>query len=488
MIDYTSPDQRVLMESEAGGTGFDYQYMYGNHKLSLKVTSDGIDWWGQAIHENIMKAYTHVDRLGSTVGLTDDYGRVMTRVQYSEWGDLIHTEPITIEHGFRMISPQNNFTGHEYDDVLGMYYAKARMYDQANRRFTAMDPVKGDFRDPLSVIPYLYVKDNPMKWIDPLGMVSKMPDPNAPPIFTMPIDLPELTQEDLDRIRELNSPHFEQVETNAPDYAGIINVPNSSIGRKMYSIYVPEFTYTNGNSSITPPGYSQIAQQQSTIRKWSWTDFIAALSFEDGSSSVQTSQGQELGYNLNGELRISGWSMAFGVLGAAQQAVKSFSMRITEFKQNGVNNLSYKATLEMGQNSDNLKDRVGTSYMLFVCSDTATMISQMKALGREIDAPSGYADIRMSYDANRKDSRGNYDIYLLYLFFDKYNKLNAYPKRYPGDTVEIVDAFYIKEFHIDTSKSYYDRIIKIDDSMKQPILDVLDQYGIYLVLFDVNAK
>ena len=29
-----------------------------------------------------------------------------------------------------------------YDQVLGVYYAKARMYDAANRRFMAMDPAR----------------------------------------------------------------------------------------------------------------------------------------------------------------------------------------------------------------------------------------------------------------------------------------------------------------------------------------------------------
>ena len=142
VIDYTSPDQRVLVEQEEGGTGFNYQNMYGINKLSVKVTSEGIDWWGQAIHEDVMKAYTHTDRLGSTVNLTDDYGRVTTRVQYSEWGDLLSTDPITIKHGFRAISPQNNYTGHEYDDVLGMYYAITRVDETTGKTLSKGDESK----------------------------------------------------------------------------------------------------------------------------------------------------------------------------------------------------------------------------------------------------------------------------------------------------------------------------------------------------------
>ena len=62
-----------------------------------------------------------------------------------------------------------NYTGHEYDQVLGMYYAKARFYAPELRRFLSMDPVKGSVMDPISIVQYLYVKNGPLVFIDPLG-------------------------------------------------------------------------------------------------------------------------------------------------------------------------------------------------------------------------------------------------------------------------------------------------------------------------------
>jgi len=47
--------------------------------------------------------------------------------------------------------------------VLGVYYAKARMYDADNRRFMAIDPVK----DGLNW--YAYCENNPIKYVDPTG-------------------------------------------------------------------------------------------------------------------------------------------------------------------------------------------------------------------------------------------------------------------------------------------------------------------------------
>ena len=52
---------------------------------------------------------------------------------------------------------------------LGLYYAKAQMYDAENRRFAAVDPVKGRITEPMSMVQYLYVVDNPLRWVDLLG-------------------------------------------------------------------------------------------------------------------------------------------------------------------------------------------------------------------------------------------------------------------------------------------------------------------------------
>ena len=42
-------------------------------------------------------------------------------------------------------------SGHARHNVLGMYYAKARFYSADDKRFVAMDPIKGSITDPLSL-------------------------------------------------------------------------------------------------------------------------------------------------------------------------------------------------------------------------------------------------------------------------------------------------------------------------------------------------
>jgi len=61
-----------------------------------------------------------------------------------------------------------------------MYYAKARMYDTSDthgstkanktgdKRFISVDPVKGDVRNPQSLVQYTYVLNNPLMYVEPL--------------------------------------------------------------------------------------------------------------------------------------------------------------------------------------------------------------------------------------------------------------------------------------------------------------------------------
>jgi len=62
-----------------------------------------------------------------------------------------------------------NYTGHEYDQVIGQYYAKNRMHNPANRRFTQIDPIKDGYNW------YAYVGNNPVNYVDPLGYKQLLP-------------------------------------------------------------------------------------------------------------------------------------------------------------------------------------------------------------------------------------------------------------------------------------------------------------------------
>ena len=163
VIDYTrlGVDQRVLMKSEEGG--YDFRYTYGREKLKVFTTGEGSNWWGQSVKQCVNAAYVHTDLLGSVVNLSDQYGRVTARTDYTDWGEVRRTTDITVNGGFRRLLPEITYATHEYDDVLNQFYAKARMYDAENKRFTAMDPIKEDINW------YMYCGNNPGNFIDRLG-------------------------------------------------------------------------------------------------------------------------------------------------------------------------------------------------------------------------------------------------------------------------------------------------------------------------------
>jgi RHS repeat-associated protein len=59
------------------------------------------------------------------------------------------------------------YAGYFYDDSTGTYYCNARQYDFG--RFTTRDPVRGTFKEPLTLHPYLYCLNDPINSTDPSG-------------------------------------------------------------------------------------------------------------------------------------------------------------------------------------------------------------------------------------------------------------------------------------------------------------------------------
>lgn len=61
------------------------------------------------------------------------------------------------------------FTGQEYDPESELYYYNARYYNPRLGRFISRDRVLGRDGDILSRNGYIYVKNNPLKYVDPTG-------------------------------------------------------------------------------------------------------------------------------------------------------------------------------------------------------------------------------------------------------------------------------------------------------------------------------
>ena len=162
VIDATSPVQAPLTETEQGESGLTYRYTYGLERVSVQIGNVTTSAGGLVTGDDNVKLYYHTDRLGTYRYLTDDVkGKVTSWTDYDEWGNITHNA--VLKMGKRQLDLVKNYTGHEYDNVLAEYYAKARMYDPQDKRFGQIDPI----RDGLNW--YVYCADNPVIYVDPAG-------------------------------------------------------------------------------------------------------------------------------------------------------------------------------------------------------------------------------------------------------------------------------------------------------------------------------
>jgi RHS repeat-associated protein len=99
--------------------------------------------------------------------LTDQAGHVVHSYQYDAWGNNIEAETGAPVDGVKYA-----FTGREWDPETGLYYYRARYYDPGVGRFASEDPVGCAGGD---VNFYAYVKNGPVNWIDPEGLMLVPP-------------------------------------------------------------------------------------------------------------------------------------------------------------------------------------------------------------------------------------------------------------------------------------------------------------------------
>jgi RHS repeat-associated protein len=112
------------------------------------------------------------DGLGSAVGLADAEGRRRQRYRYDAWGIAQLSIPSPGVGTFNKF----RFTGQALDPGSDLYYLRLRYYEPATGRFLSKDDYFFDPEIPLSLNRYAYVRNNPVKYIDPLGRNAEPPE------------------------------------------------------------------------------------------------------------------------------------------------------------------------------------------------------------------------------------------------------------------------------------------------------------------------
>jgi len=147
----------ILLELDASTFEVKKAYIYANSQIIAQY--DG-DWRTPLDCKNF---YLH-DRLGSVRQVMDCQAGVVALYTYNPFGETIE-EYGSFDNSFK-------FTGQWYDDEIGWYYLRARMYDPHLGRFTSRDPANGCFKEPLTLHKYLYCSNNVINLTDPSGKAA----------------------------------------------------------------------------------------------------------------------------------------------------------------------------------------------------------------------------------------------------------------------------------------------------------------------------
>jgi RHS repeat-associated protein len=104
------------------------------------------------------RRYLLSDGLGSVRQATDEDGQVVAYHEFDPYG-------VPVQNG----GEPYGFTGEWWEDQVDLLHLRARWYDPDIARFLTQDAWQGDYRQPMSMNPYLYSLANPANFFDPSG-------------------------------------------------------------------------------------------------------------------------------------------------------------------------------------------------------------------------------------------------------------------------------------------------------------------------------
>ncbi|MBI2464436.1 DUF4105 domain-containing protein [Candidatus Peregrinibacteria bacterium] len=114
------------------------------------------------------------DHLGNTTVVTDEQGNIVEVMDYLPFGSM------NVHETYGSHESDYTFTGKEKDSEEDLYYFGARYLSDSTSRFTSVDPVSrfvdsdNYFKDPQQWNFYSYTRNNPINFIDFLGLYSEV--------------------------------------------------------------------------------------------------------------------------------------------------------------------------------------------------------------------------------------------------------------------------------------------------------------------------
>ncbi len=150
-------DPRGNLVADVDSNGVTHKYIYGKGLLAV-ATSSG-------------RYCYHFDVTGNTVALTDMTQAIVNSYAYEPFGQILSQQE-TVAQPFKYVGQYGVMA-----EPNGLYYMRARYYDPSVGRFISEDPIGFAGGD---VNLFAYARNNPVKWVDPLGLYIGQYPP-APP-------------------------------------------------------------------------------------------------------------------------------------------------------------------------------------------------------------------------------------------------------------------------------------------------------------------
>jgi RHS repeat-associated protein len=166
---YDGDGNRFAQTTNAGT----YEYVNDlNTSLPVVLSEQGPDGsvtyaYGLGVVEEYSPAfdyYYHFDGLGSVVALTAANGLPAGAYAYDPWGNALLTVPNTMGTKNKL-----RFTGEALDPGTGLYYLRARYYDDTVGRFLSKDPAAGTVLNAFTMNEFIYSLNRPIVLSDPSG-------------------------------------------------------------------------------------------------------------------------------------------------------------------------------------------------------------------------------------------------------------------------------------------------------------------------------
>ncbi|WP_305888623.1 RHS repeat-associated core domain-containing protein, partial [Methylomonas subterranea] len=127
------------------------------------------DYYGDVANWNVV--YYHNNPIGTPIKTSNHLGQISWNAQLDPFGKATPVNPA--------ITQNLRFPGQYYDQETGLHYNMARYYDPAIGRYLQSDPIglSGGINT------YTYALNNPIRYTDPLGLLTVVIVNNNTPII-----------------------------------------------------------------------------------------------------------------------------------------------------------------------------------------------------------------------------------------------------------------------------------------------------------------